>query len=81
MLFEARPIFFGSKVAFGDNFGDGARKAAYEPAQIDTQAVVRFYVLVSSTFFFSALILAGMGGMQNRAMKFVLFLAEIACGM
>ena len=52
MLTEARSIFFGSKVAFGDNFGDGARKAAYEPAQIDTQAVVRFYVLVSSTFFF-----------------------------
>jgi len=38
-------------VAFGDNFGYGAWKAAYDPAQIDTQAVVRFWLSSTTVFF------------------------------
>ena len=47
-------IFFfslGQVVAFGDNFGYGAWKAAYDPAQIDTQAVVRFRISSTAVFF------------------------------
>ena len=50
-------------------------EAAYEPAQIDTQAVVRFLG------FSLSLGRARMGGMQSRAMKLAPFLAEIARGM
>lgn len=52
-LCEARPISFfslGRVVAFGDNFGYGAWKAAYDPAQIDTQAVVRFRISSTTVF-------------------------------
>ena len=54
-LCEGCPNFFfswGQDVAFGDNFGYGAWKAAYDPAQIDTQAVVCFWVSSTTVFFF-----------------------------
>lgn len=44
-------FFLGQVVAFGDNFGYGAWKAAYNPAQIDTQAVVRFRISSTTVFF------------------------------
>ena len=53
-LCEARPISFfslGRVVAFGDNSGYGAWKQPMEPAQIDTQAVVRLWVSSTTVFF------------------------------
>ena len=66
-------------VAFGDNFGYGAWKQPKEPAQIDTQAVVRLWFSFRSFLFFWTGL--GSGDIQSRAMKLVPFLAEIACGM